>query len=142
VGLIVKRRVLSILVGVALCLGCVKKPNITCVPRTGTASRMKGQGSTAKTILVIMPSQLPAERVWVGMKDELTSDFDLVALRLDDDASVSAMASAIRQTTPACVVLMNNSNVRLYTRYQQSLPDGTKWAMDACCVMTSFLRRL
>jgi putative ABC transport system substrate-binding protein len=34
---------------------------------------------------------------------------------------------------------MNNSNVRLYTRYQQSLPDGTKFP-PAVIVMTSFLQ--
>jgi hypothetical protein len=86
-----------------------------------------------------MPAQLPAQRVWVGMKGELSSDFDLASLRLDDDAPVSAMADAIRRTAPACVVLMNTSIVRLYAQYQQSLPEGTKFP-PAVIVMTAFLQ--
>jgi putative ABC transport system substrate-binding protein len=139
-GVNLKHGFLAVVASVALCLGCAKKANtITFVPRSGAASRAKAQSSDSKTILVIMSTQLPAERVWVGMKGELSSDFNLAAVRLDDDASVSAMADAIRQTAPACVVLMNNSNVRLYARYQQSLPEQTTFP-PVIIVMTSFLQ--
>jgi hypothetical protein len=73
------------------------------------------------------------------MKGELSSDFNLAAVRFDEDASVFAMSEAIRRTAPACIVLMNNSNVRLYARYQQALPEGTQYP-PAVIVMTSFLQ--
>ncbi len=131
-----KRCLLLVLVSAAFTLACTK-PSTTFIPRTGTM-RTKGPNG-AKTILVVMPSKPQAERVWIGMKDELSSEFDLVVARFDDDASASDMSNAIRNATPVCVVLMNNSNVRLYRQYQQSQPEGTKFA-PAVIVMTSFLQ--
>jgi putative ABC transport system substrate-binding protein len=139
-GLKLKYGLVALVASVALCLGCAKQTNtVTFVARSGTSSRSKSQSPDTKTILVVMSTQLSAERVWVGMKGELSSDFDLAAVRFDDDASISAMSDAIRQTAPACIVLMNNSNVRLYARYQQALPEGTRYP-PAIIVMTSFLQ--
>jgi putative ABC transport system substrate-binding protein len=139
-GLKLKYGLVALVASVALCLGCAKRAStITFVPRSGTASHSKSQSPDAKTILVVMSTQLSAERVFVGMKGELSSDFNLAAVRFDDDASVFAMSDAIRRTAPACIVLMNNSNVRLYARYQQALPEGTQYP-PAIIVMTSFLQ--
>lgn len=139
-GLNLKYGLVALAASVALCLGCAKRANtITFVPRSGTASRSKSQSPDSKTILVVMSTQLSAERAWVGMKGELSSEFNLAAVRFDDDASVSAMSDAIHRTAPACVVLMNNANVRLYARYQQALPEATQFP-PAIIVMTSFLQ--
>jgi hypothetical protein len=139
-GLNLKYSLVALAASAALCLGCAKRAStITFVPRSGTASHSKSQSADAKTILVVMPTQLTADRIWVGMKGELSSDFNLASVRFDDDASVFAMSEAIRRTAPACIVLMNNSNVRLYARYQKALPEGTQFP-PAIIVMTSFLQ--
>jgi hypothetical protein len=135
-----KYGVAALATSLALSLGCAKRTStITFVPRSGTASESKSQSVGSKTILVVMSAQLPAERAWVGMKGELSSEFNLAAVRFDDDAPVSAMSDAIHRTAPACIVLMNNSNARLYARYQQALPAGTQYP-PSIIVMTSFLQ--
>jgi len=142
-GLRLKHGLVAMVTSVALCLGCAAKraSTITFVPRSGTASRStsKSKSADSRTILVVMSTQLSAERVWVGMKGELSSDFDLAAVRFDDEATISAMSDAIHRTAPACIVLMNNSNARLYARYQHALPEGTQFP-PAVIVMTSFLQ--
>jgi putative ABC transport system substrate-binding protein len=139
-GLNVKHGLVAVVASAALCFGCAKRAtNITFVPRSGMASRSKSQSPDSRTILVVMSTQLSAERAWVGMKGELSSEYNLAAVRFEDDAPISAMSDAIRRTSPSCIVLMNNSNVRLYARYQKALPPETAYP-PAIVVMTSFLQ--
>jgi len=139
VGLTLKHWLLAALLWIAVTTPACAKSSTTFVPHTGSAARTKAPGASAKTILVIMPSKPQAESVWSGMKTELSSEFDMVVAHFDDDASVSEMAATIRNAAPACVVLMNNSNVRLYRQYQQSQPVSALFP-PAVIVMTSFLQ--
>src|SRR4029078_5889485 len=59
--------------------------------------------------------------------------------RIDKDSTLAELTSAIDETKPSCLVLLNNPTLRLYKRYQQSRPNGH--FLPAVAVITSFLEQ-
>jgi hypothetical protein len=96
-----------------------------------------GPAGTARgTILVAMPETVQTWEVWSGLRDELSQDYDLVAVRVDGPQSTAALAAAMARHRPSGVVLMNNPTVAAYRAYQQQ--SGRTQFPPALVVMTSF----
>jgi hypothetical protein len=95
----------------------------------------KARGATRGTILVAMPDTVQTREVWIGLRDELQGDFDLVAVRVDGPAAAPDLAAALERHHPSAVVLMNNPTVAAYRAYQQQA--ATKAFPPAVVVMTS-----
>ena len=91
----------------------------------------------SRSILVCMPETRQTSEVWRGLSDELTRDFELIALRMGGDDASSTIARGIDRYKPAGLVLMNNPTVDGYRRLQAS---EQKTAFPpAVIVMSSFL---
>jgi hypothetical protein len=108
--------------------------------RAGTGDELASSPVPGKpTVLVCMPDTKQTSEVWAGLRDELTQQFSLVAVRVEGERGAATIARAIARHRPACVVLMNNPTVFAYARYQA----GARLAHypPAVVVMTSFLDR-
>jgi hypothetical protein len=88
------------------------------------------------TILVVMPDTIQTREVWTGLRDELSRDYRLVAVRIDGREGARDLAAAMDRHQPNTVVLMNNPTVAAYRTYQQQ--SGRKQFPPALVVMTSF----
>lgn len=110
-----------------------RKMSITCVKRRITgfavllALLVTGPGFYARaqeTILVIRPEGNDFRIVVKGMAGDLGNDAVIKEKTIDDDSKTSDIDSAVRQCKPAIVVLMDNSAVRLFKKYQRGLTDS------------------
>lgn len=99
---------------------------ITSVPKVG-----------GKTVVVFMPETPQTKDVWTGLTDELSEDYRLVAVRVEQAGDGAVIAEALRRHRPVGLVLMNNPTVAAYREYQRSR--GTQDFPPAVVVMTSFL---
>jgi putative ABC transport system substrate-binding protein len=100
-------------------------------------SRSK-KGGSLPTILVCMPRTEQTQEVWTGLRDELASDFHIVAVEIKDREGAPAIAEGVNRHRPAAIVLMNNPTLAAYREYQRSAAD--KKFPPAVVVMTSFLQ--
>ncbi len=89
------------------------------------------------TIVVFMPETTQTKEVWTGLSDELSKDFRLVAVKIDNAAAVGAIAEGIRRHQPSAIVLMNNPTVTAYREFQRV--SALRRFPPAVVVMTSFL---
>lgn len=80
------------------------------------ATRSEKPGS--KSILVCMPETRQTGEVWRGLSDELSHEFELIALRTEGDDVSSTISRGIKRYNPAGLVLMNNPTVEGYRRVQ------------------------
>lgn len=94
-------------------------------------------GADSKTIVVLMPETAQTREVWMGLSDELSRDYRLVAVRVERSTDVGIVAEAVVRHRPAGLVLMNNPTVMAYREYQRGHA-GSKFP-PAVVVMTSFL---
>ncbi|HKY38470.1 MAG TPA: hypothetical protein VJN18_21150 [Polyangiaceae bacterium] len=76
-------------------------------------------------MLILMPKNQHTQVVLQALAEELTSDFDLVPAWITQETSVDVLAEVIQQRRPNCIVLMDTA-VRLYARYQRGVPTSTK----------------
>jgi hypothetical protein len=104
-------------------------------PRSLAAAPLHGK----PTVLVCMPDTTQTREVWTGLRDELAGHFDLLAIEVDGEHGADALARAMAEHRPACVVLMNNPTVFAYARYQATAHLAAY--PPAIVVMTSFLDR-
>src|SRR6185295_8813756 len=88
-------------------------------------------------VLVAMPAAASFQATRRSLVAELGKSFDVSTLTVGADTSLPQLAAALAKTAPACLVLMNNTTVRLYRDYQRSRP-GAKFP-PAVIVMASFL---
>ncbi len=91
-----------------------------------------------KTIAVFMPDTVQTREVWIGVRDELSTEFNVVPVHMDASAQASTFARAIERHQPSCLVLMNNPTVDVFRHYQQSRPAGVP-CPPAVVVLASFL---
>jgi hypothetical protein len=109
-------------------------------PRAARGDELESAVAPGKpTVLVCMPDTKQTSEVWAGLRDELSPQFGLVALRVEGERGAAAIARAMARHDPACVVLMNNPTVFAYARYQAAARLGHY--PPAVVVMTSFLDR-
>ena len=93
---------------------------------------------TAKeTILVCMPETPQTMEVWAGLRDELSKNYRLVALKVEDRSGRFVLEEGIRRHRPASIVLMNNPTVAAYREYQRNAKNTV--FPPVVIVMTSFL---
>jgi hypothetical protein len=91
----------------------------------------------APTILVCMPETPQTQEVWMGLSDEVASEYRLVAIRVEGRGGASLIAQGIRRHRPSAVVLMNNPTAAAYREYLAQ--PGAVRTLPAVVVMTSFL---
>ncbi len=90
-----------------------------------------------KAILVCMPETRQTSEVWRGLSDELSRDFELVAVRTEGDDVSASIKRGIERYHPAGLVLMNNPTVEGYRRVQEQARDVS--FPPSVIVMSSFL---
>ncbi|MDF3066051.1 MAG: hypothetical protein K0R38_1652 [Polyangiaceae bacterium] len=90
-----------------------------------------------KSILVCMPETRQTGEVWRGLSDELSREFELVAVRAEGDDVSASIKRGIDRYRPAGLVLMNNPTVEGYRRVQAQA-QGTTFP-PSVIVMSSFL---
>lgn len=96
-----------------------------------------GEKPGSKSILVCMPETRQTSEVWRGLSDELSHEFELVAMRTEGEDVGAQISRGIKRYGPAGLVLMNNPTVEGYRRLQaQSL---SKDFPPSVIVMSSFL---
>jgi hypothetical protein len=91
----------------------------------------------AKSILVCMPETKQTSEVWRGLSDELSHEFELIALRTEAADASETIAAGINRYHPAGLVLMNNPTVEAYRRVQAA--ESHTAFPPAVIVMSSFL---
>jgi hypothetical protein len=84
-----------------------------------------------------MPETVQTKQVWTGLRDELSGDYQMAAIRLDASTDSPVIEEALRSYQPAALVLMNNPTVSAYRDLQRKYP-GKRFP-PAIIVMTSFL---
>jgi hypothetical protein len=96
-----------------------------------------GEKPGSKSILVCMPETRQTSEVWRGLSDELSHEFELIAMRTEGEGVSSTIAQGIERYKPAGLVLMNNPTVEGYRRLQEH--SAAKAFPPSVIVMTSFL---
>lgn len=79
----------------------------------------------APVVLVLMPNNPHTQTVLQVLGEELSSDFDLVPAWITAETSSDVLAQVLAHQRPSCIILMDTA-VGLYSRYQRGLPVGTK----------------
>jgi ABC-type uncharacterized transport system substrate-binding protein len=101
------------------------------------ASEDPPQRPGRKTLLIAMPDSpdfLDARR---GLVTEIRRDFNVSTFVVTPTSTVEDLAAAIERTSPVCLVLMNNTTLALFQKYQ-ARPRGQP-LLPAVVLMTSFL---
>jgi hypothetical protein len=127
---------LSVPVGCALLQGCAKGPVTPVNHYYSEIARSQSPGAK-ETILVCMPETPQTMEVWAGLRDELSRNYNLVALKVEDRAARNVIAEGVHRYRPASIVLMNNPTVAAYNDYQHNTKNAT--FPPAVIIMTSFL---
>ena len=95
------------------------------------------RGADKETVLVCMPDTSQTREVWRGLSDEISGEYTLFAVQIDDRNSGSLIAEAVSEYAPSAIVLMNNPTVSSYRQYLASPTTVRK--LPAVVVMTSFV---
>lgn len=108
---------LPTLAGLQLACSSVTKTQAT---HTSDALLHRSQAARggAPRILVCMPDTRQTREVWRGLSDELSEQFELVALRAEGGAAEGTIARGLHDYQPSGLVLMNNPTVEAYRRVQ------------------------
>jgi hypothetical protein len=88
-------------------------------------------------VLVFLPETARVRPAWESLQGELADRFDVASVEITDRTTPEDMALAIREYTPKCVVLFDNTTTALYARYQQR--DATAKHPPAVILLTSFV---
>lgn len=118
---------------------CAGEPGRRSLGPAKSAGHVGPRAAGRPTVLVLMPDTRQTREVWNGIKDELEGRFTAVVVEVGGDQATTAIAHAMSEHAPACVVLMNNPTVHAYAAYQ-SVARLTHYP-PAVVVMTSFLDR-
>lgn len=79
------------------------------------------------TVLVFRPSSKPFEQAHDSMINALEDGFNVEKVLVDGNTDVAVFDDAIRIKQPKMLVIMNNTTVRLYRRWQKTQPEGTQF---------------
>lgn len=123
--------------GCALLEGCASVGPVTPSALRYNEIAQSGGPNAKDTILVFMPETQQTLEVWTGLRDELSKNFRLVAVRVEHRSDQALIAEGIRRHKPASIVLMNNPTVAAYRDYQRQATSKT--FPPVVIVMTSFL---
>lgn len=84
-----------------------------------------GMSSGGDVILTFRQEGKDFDDAYHGLKDELLGDFDMVEHILGKECSAEQFAGIIRTHKPKLVVLMDNTAISLFRKYQSTLPADT-----------------
>jgi hypothetical protein len=127
---------LGIPVGCAVLQGCAQDAHSPTAHYYAEIARSTNP-SAKETILVCMPETPQTMEVWSGLRDELSKNYSLVALKVEDRGARSVIEEGVRRHRPASIVLMNNPTVAAYNDYQHNAKNTS--FPPVVVVMTSFL---
>lgn len=96
--------------------------------------------SDAPTVLIAMPSSPIFVQVRESLVSEVQKKFSIRTFVVGPETTVGDLASAIKASTPACLVLMDNVTMSLYRQYQAANPTATM--PPAVLLMASFLEEM
>jgi predicted small secreted protein len=91
----------------------------------------------AKTVLIAMPESRDFKDARKGLVTEIKRDFNVTTFVVTAATTVEQLGAAIQQASPVCVVLMNNTTLNLFQKYQTQ--PGVQTVPPAVVVMSSFL---
>jgi hypothetical protein len=91
----------------------------------------------APLLFVAMPIAPAFQETRKALVAEASGTFNVTTFVITPDTQAADFRAALDAAAPACIVLMNNSTVRLYRDYQRERPGAT--FPPAVIVMTSFL---
>jgi putative ABC transport system substrate-binding protein len=91
----------------------------------------------AKTVLIAMPESRDFAEARKGLVTEIKRDFNVTTLIVTPATTVEQLTAAIDKTAPVCLVLMNNSTLNLFQKFQSQ--PGARTIPPAVVLMTSFL---
>jgi hypothetical protein len=91
----------------------------------------------APLLFVAMPLAPAFQETRKALVSEASGTFNVTTFVVTSETRAADFRAALDAAAPACVVLMNNSTVRMYRDYQRERP-GAKFP-PAVIVMTSFL---
>jgi hypothetical protein len=77
-------------------------------------------------VLIAMPLTKDAQDVRHSMVEELKKNFDVVTQIIDETTTPASLGEAIQTAKPACVVLMNNTTIKLYRELRKNDLGGRK----------------
>ncbi len=133
-----KRR--SILVGISLSAltasGCSSTAKQAVIRPYREIEKANSKDGEAATVVVFMPNTAQAQEVWRGLRDEVSGEFNLIAVEAEGDCQ-SSLAKGIDQHQPNAIVIMNNPTLSSYREYQRA--NAGQDFPPAFVVMTSFL---
>ncbi len=93
--------------------------------------------SGGKSLLIAMPDSREFLEARRGLVTEVEKDFNVTTFVVTPSTTVDELASAIDRAEPAGMVLMNNTTLALFQRYQARRPPRP--IPPAVVLMTSFL---
>jgi hypothetical protein len=98
----------------------------------------------APLVLVAMPPSANFQAVRRSLLNELQRDFNVATLAVTAAMTAEELGAAIKNLSPACIVLMNNGTVGLYREYQRSSQLTNPGAVfpPSVVVMASFIDEL
>ena len=91
----------------------------------------------APLLLVAMPIAPAFQETRKALVAEASGTFNVTTFVVTPETRTADFRAALDAAAPACIVLMNNSTVRMYRDYQRERPGAT--FPPAVIVMTSFL---
>jgi len=93
----------------------------------------------AKTLLIAMPDSQDFLDARKGLVTEIEKDFNVSTFVVTPATTVNDLAAAVERSSPVCLVLMNNTTLALFQKYQAR--PGNRATPPAVVLMTSFLEQ-
>lgn len=81
--------------------------------------------SSEGTLVIFQPEGQAFEDVVRGLADDLDGEMDLVKVPAKDDLSVEDVNQALEANNPDALILLGNSALNVYKRYQTKYPTGS-----------------
>ncbi len=132
-----RRELLTALAGSAALAACARGGTVT--NRGGYQELYQTRRRAgAPRVLVCMPETKQTIEAWRGLSDELSQEFELVAVRVDNRGDASIIAQAVERHRPSALVLMNNPTVAAFRAYERTRETGFR--VPSVAIMTSFLQ--
>lgn len=135
-------RISSLMLAAALtAVGCARVPGgqtprqVTSPDSVGIADPPRHSGRPV--LFIAMPGSASFQATRKGLLGELASSYDFVTFLVKADTTLAEFGAALDAAHPTCLMIMNNSSLRLYRDYQRTRKGQT--FPPAVVAMTSFL---
>jgi hypothetical protein len=130
---------LSTLLAAGLAWGCSTVPADHAPPRLATGNGIADppRRPGLPVLFVAMPPSAPFQATRKGLLGEVVRSYDVVTFVVDPETTLQQFSQALDAAAPTCIVVMNNSTLRLYRDHQRAR--GGRQFPPAVVVMTSFL---